>query len=144
MFLVKDRRLGMDNYVFTQTDPRAEGYKGEVIEGVTLEYDMNDIHSWPDGQPSPKPQLGRDPKNAKRYKVFKFPDQLKDAGFEYIHFNTPFFAYSWSDYRKNYYPVPDEYAKKMTQDEWFDFLEEADFAAKIRRKLNEPRRTEDR
>jgi hypothetical protein len=79
MFLVKDRRLGMDNYVFTQTDPRTEGYKSDVIEGVTLDYDMNAIHLWPDRQPRPNPQLGRDPKNPKHYKVFKFREELDDA-----------------------------------------------------------------
>ena len=34
MFLVKDRRLGMDHYVFTHTNPHGEGYKGDVIEGA--------------------------------------------------------------------------------------------------------------
>ena len=139
MFLVKDRRLGMDNYVYTQTDPRTEGYKGDVIEGVTLDYDMNAIHRWPHGQPSPNPQLGRDPNNSTHYKVFKAPDELRAEGFEFVHFNTPFVEYSWSDYRKRYYPVPEEYAKTMTQDEWFDFLEETDSAAKIRKKkMSEP------
>jgi hypothetical protein len=128
----------MDNYVFTQTDPRLEGYKDNVIEDVILAYDMNAIHLWADGQPRPNPQLGRDPKNPKHYKVFKFPEELQSAGFEPVYFNTPFVAYSWSDYRKRYYPVPDEYAKTMTQDEWFDFLEEADSATKIRKKLSEP------
>jgi len=137
MFLVKDRRLGMDNYVFTQMDPRTEGYKGDVTESVTLDYDMNTIHEWPDGQHRPNPQLCRDPQNPKHYKVFKFPAELRAAGYEFVHVNTPFLAYSWSDYRTRYYPVPEEYAKTMTQDEWFDFLEETDFATKIRKKQNE-------
>jgi hypothetical protein len=140
MFLIKDRRLGMDNYVFTQMDPRTEGYKGDVIEGVTLDYDMNAIHRWPHGQSRPDPQLGRDPNNPAHYKVFKFPDELHAAGFEFVHFNTPFLAYSWSDYRKRNYPVPEEYAKTMTSDEWFDFLEEQDSAAKIRKKMTEPKK----
>ena len=138
MFLAIDRRLGMDNYVFTQTDPRTEGYEGDVIDGVSLDYDMNAIHHWPDGQPHPNPQLGRDPKNPKHYVVFKCPDELRAAGFKFVHFNTPFVAYSWPDYRK-LYPVPEEYAKTMTQDEWFDFLEEADIAAKIRKKMSAPK-----
>lgn len=139
MFLVKDRRLGMDKYVFTQMDPRAEGYKGDVIEGVALKYDIEAIHNWPDGENRPNPQLGRDPNNTKLYKVFKFPEELQAAGFEFVYSNRPFFAYSWSDYRKQYYPIPAEYAETMTQDEWFDFLEEADFAAKIRKKMSEPK-----
>lgn len=140
MFLIHDRRLAMDNYVFTQTDPRTDGYKGEVIEGVTLDYDMNAIHHWPDGERRPDPQLGRDPKNPAHYKVFKFENELRAAGFRLIHSSTPFLAYSWSDYRKRYYPVPEEYAKTMTQDEWFDFLEDADSAAKIRKRMNEPQK----
>jgi hypothetical protein len=140
MFLVKDRRLGMDTYVFTQTDPRTERRKGDVIEDVTLDYDMNAIHSWPYGQPRPDPQLGRDPKNPRHYKVFKFPEELRSAGFEFVDSNTPFVEYSWSDYRKRYSPVPEEYAKRMTQDEWFDFLEEADSATKIRKKISEPKK----
>jgi hypothetical protein len=143
MFLIKDRRLGMDNYLFTQTDPRLEGYKDDVIEDVDLDYDMNAIHLWPYGQARPSPQLGRDPKNPKHYKVFKSLKELRAAGFDLIHSNSPFVAYSWSDYRKRFYPVPEEYAKTMTQDEWFDFLEEADSATKVRKKMsgpNEPNR----
>ena len=138
MYLAKDRRLGMDNYVFTQTDPRTEGYKGDVIEDVTLDYDMNGIHLWPNGKGPPKPQLGRDPKNPLHYKVFRLPQELHAAAFEFVHFNAPFVAFSWSDYRKHYYPDPEEYAKAMTPDEWFDFLEETDAATKIRKKMSEP------
>jgi hypothetical protein len=143
MFLTKDRRFGRDNFVFMQTDPRAQGYKGEVVEGVTLDFDMNQIHLWPDGQPQPNPRLGRDPKDPKHYRVFNFPIDLHSAGFEVIHEGVPFVVYSWSDYRKSYYPVPEEYAKEMSSDEWFDFLEEADFATRLRKKMNgvdEPKR----
>ncbi len=142
MFLVKDRRLGMDKYVFLYADPRPEGYRGEVTEGVTLDYDMNGVHLWPDGQPCPNPQLGRDPNDPKHYQVFKFPEELNAAAFRLVHSSTPIVAYSWSEYRKRYYPVPEDYAKSMTQDEWFDFLEEADSATRIRKKLielNNPR-----
>jgi hypothetical protein len=55
MFLVKDRHFGMDNFVFTHLDPRPEGYKGDVLEDVTPDYDMNAIHSWPAGHPAPNP-----------------------------------------------------------------------------------------
>jgi hypothetical protein len=137
MFLVKDRRFGTDKYVFTHTDPRTDGFKGDVIEDVTLNYDMDAISRWPEGQPRPNPQLGRDRQNPKHYKVFKFPKDLDPAKYEIVSPNSPFVVYSWSDYRKDYYPVPEEYAKTMTQDEWFDFLEEADIAAKIRKKMSE-------
>jgi hypothetical protein len=137
MFLVKDRRFGMDNYVFTRTDPRSEGFKGEVIEGTTLEFDMNAIFLWPDGEPQPNPQLGRDPKNPRHYKVFKSPDDLHASGFEFVHSYAPVVPNSWSNYRKHYYPSEQDFAK-MTQDEWFDYLEEADTGARIRKKLYEP------
>ncbi len=133
MFLVKNRRLGRDNFVFTQKDPRTDGYIGDVIEDVTLDYDMNAVYSWREGEASPNPQLGRDPQNRKRYRVFKFPQELEAAGYELIHSNTPFVVFSWSDYRKQYCPKPEEYASDMTQDEWFDFLDEADIATRIRK-----------
>jgi hypothetical protein len=136
MFLVKDRRLGMDNYVFVATDPRKDGFAGDVTEGATLDYDMNRIHIWPYGEASPQPQLGLDPANPKHFKVFKFSQELSDSGFQFVNFNTPFVVHSWSEYRKRYYPVPEEFAKTMTQDEWFDYLDEADSAAKLRRKQN--------
>ena len=137
MFLVKYRRLGMDKYVFTQVDPRSEGYKGDVIEDVTLKYNEEKIHLWLDGEPCPDPQLGRDRRNPKLFKVFKFPNELNEAGFEFVHNNAPFVAYSWSDYRKRYDPVPEEYVKRMTRDEWFDFLDEVDSAARLRNTLSE-------
>lgn len=140
MFLIKDRRFGMDNFVFTQTDPRTEGYTGDVSEDVELVYDMNAIHRWPNGQPRPDPQLGRNPHNPKQYKVFKSPEELRDSTFELVHFNTPFVEYSWSDYRKRFHPIPEEYAKSMTQDEWFDLLEERDSATRIRKSINEPKK----
>ena len=72
--MVKDRRLGMDRYIFTWKDPRDDGYDGDVIEGVDLKYDLIEVHRWPEGQPRPDPQLGRDPSNKKNYKVFKSPE----------------------------------------------------------------------
>jgi hypothetical protein len=138
MFLVKVRRLGRDDYVFTHTDPRTEGFKGDVTEGVTLKYEWKEIVEWPEGQPRPNPQLGRDPNEPKLYRVFKYPAELHAAGFELVYPNTPFVEYSWSEYLKRYYPVPEEYARSMTQDEWFDFLEGTDSATKIRKMTSEP------
>lgn len=138
MFLVKDRRFGMDQFVFTNIDPREEGYKGDVLENVSLNYNMDAVHAWSSGLPRPNPRLGRDPNNSSHYKVFKSPEELEESGFQLVHMNTPIVAHSWSEYRKQYYPVPEEFAGKMTQDEWFDFLDEADAAAKIRKKLSQP------
>jgi len=135
MFLVKDRRLGMDNHVFTRTDPRLDGFNGDVTDNVMLDYDMNQIHLWPEGDPRPEPRLGQDPQNERHFKVFRSPEELETTGYKLVNVNTPFVASSWSDYRRQYYPVPEEFAKKMTQDEWFDYLEEADAATKFRKKM---------
>ncbi|MBX9679007.1 MAG: hypothetical protein K2X38_09610 [Gemmataceae bacterium] len=140
MFLVKDRRLGMDHFIFTQMDPREDGYRGDVIENVSLDYDMNAVHRWPEGLGRPDPQLGRSPGDPSHYKVFKSHNELSESGFKYVHFNTPFVAYSWEDYRKRYYPIPEEFAKRMTEEEWFDFLDDADAAQKVRQTMSEPKK----
>lgn len=132
MFLIKDRRFGMDHYVFTYKDPRVEGYQGETIEGVTLDYDLEKIHLWPEGTRMPNPRLGRDPLNTKHYKVFKFPENLNEEQYELVSNNTPIVVNSWINYRKSFYPEPEDFANSMTSDEWFDFLEQADAAWKIR------------
>lgn len=138
MFLIKDRRVGMDYYVFTQLDPRTNGYRGAVIENVSLDYDMNAIHRWPDGEPRPAPRLGRDPKNPVNYRVFKFPHELEAAGFEFIDYNTPLVAYSWLDYKRQY-PRLAEVVETIGEDEWSAQLDEIDEVTKLlRQKDTEP------
>lgn len=132
MFLVEDQRPGIHNFVFTQLDPRLDGFKGPVIEGVSLDYDILSITSWPDGRPSPQPQLGRDPANPKHYKVFKYPKELHDLGFEFVHDNSPIVVYSWHEFRKMI-PMPNEIAEKLETPEWFDYLDEIDTATLHRR-----------
>jgi hypothetical protein len=132
MFLIKEQRLGTDYFVFTHTDPRKEGYRGEVIDGVSLDYDMNAVHLWPDGEPFPEPQLGRDPTNAKHYKVFKFPHELHASGYEFVHVNTPIVAYSLRDYRRMF-PV---LAEMLDQAEWDTDLDEIDETTKRRRQAD--------
>lgn len=134
MFLIKYRRYGMDNYVFIERDPRTEGYQGEIVDDdVSLVYKWDHIHAWPYGQHAPSPRLGRDPKNPKHYEVFKFPDDMDRAGYELVSMNTPFFATTWSTYKKQFDPE----LHKIPADAWFDELEKADAAAKIRRRMDE-------
>ena len=130
MFLTKDRRMGMDYYVFTQLDPRTEGYRGVVSENVSLDYDMNAIHQWPHGEARPAPRLGRDPKSPLHYRVFKFPHELEEAGYEFIDYNTPLVAYSWLDYKRQY-PRLSEVADRIGEDEWSAELDEIDEATKL-------------
>ena len=66
MFLIIDHRYGIDNHVFIARDPRKEGYEGDVTENANLIYKWDYIHSWPYGEPSPSPRLGRDPQNPNR------------------------------------------------------------------------------
>jgi hypothetical protein len=139
MFLVKDRRFGIDTDIFLHTDPRNEGYKGDVIEGVELDYDMNAIHRWPQGDRRPEPRLGRDPKNDKRYKVFRSPEDLAAAAYELVNVNTPIIDDTWLNYRRKYNPDPNDLAQ-IPQDDWFDYLEKGDAAAKFRNKLHEPQK----
>jgi len=60
MFRVEDRVMAEFSQVFTVEDPRKDGYKGNKIEeGVSLDYDMETVHSWPNGARSPEACLGR-------------------------------------------------------------------------------------
>jgi hypothetical protein len=133
MYLIQDRRYGQDHFVFTHVDPRTEGYGGKVEEGVQLDYDMNSVHHWRQGEPRPAPQLGRDPANPKHYQVFKFPDELQIAGFELVSSQAPILVYSWLDYRK-LVPLPHEVAEKMDLHEWFEVLDSSDEGMKLRRR----------
>ncbi len=99
MFLVEDRRYGVTHCVFTVEDPRKSGFKGDVQEGVSLDYDQEAVHVWPDGQRRPEAVLGRDPSNPKHYQVFKYRDELRSAGYEEASGRAVVFG-SWSDYVK--------------------------------------------
>jgi len=139
MYLVKDRQFGMDRCVFTHTDPRTEGYRGDVAEKVNLDYDMNRIHSWPDGERA-CPELGQDQSNPNFYKVFKFPAERNASGFALIGSGAPFVFYSWADYRDQINPPPERFAPRLTGDEYFNYLEDADAVVQVRKATdqNEP------
>jgi hypothetical protein len=132
MYLIQDRRYGQDHFVFTHINPKTEGYKGDVAEDVQLDYDMNAIHLWPRGETRPNPQLGRNPQNPKHYKVFKFPQDLLDSGFELVSPDAPIVFDSWLKYRE-LIPWPHEVAEKMELNEWFDLLDSSDEGMKLRR-----------
>ncbi|MDB5307597.1 MAG: hypothetical protein JWO38_1799 [Gemmataceae bacterium] len=135
MYLIIDHRLGLRNFVFILTDPRKEGYKGDVDEGVSLDYDVLAIPTWPDGEQRPEPNLGRDPTNPKRYKVFKFPRELREARFEFVDSKTPVVDYSWQDYLEKT-PMPSELAEKLGPDNWSDYLDKVDEGVRLRRQKN--------
>jgi hypothetical protein len=130
VFLVEDKRHGMTNLIFTWEDPRKAGYKGKVIEGVTLEYDMVAVHRWPDGHARPQACVGRDPENPNHYKVFKYGSELQAAGYQPVPGTAIPFG-SWEGYAKIQLLPPDP---DQTDDEpWYDYLDKLDEDSRRRR-----------
>jgi hypothetical protein len=130
LFRFKDQRHGVTNVIFTLEDPRKSGYQGNVEEGVTLDYDMEAVHSWSDGSPRPDACLGRAPDDPKHYKVFKYRSELQSAGYEPIP-GTPLLLGSWNQYAtvQQLPPDPDQ-----TDDEpWYDYLDRLDEDSRHRR-----------
>src|SRR5438552_3032243 len=99
MFLVEDNRDGATYVVFTWKNPRKDGYAGNVTEGVGLDYDMEEVHSWADGEDCPEAVVGRANDDPKRYKVFKYRRELQSAGYQPVPGTAVVFS-SWADYLK--------------------------------------------
>ncbi|HYT93680.1 MAG TPA: hypothetical protein VEL76_33485 [Gemmataceae bacterium] len=134
MFLVKDTRHGATYLVFTWNDPRKDGYKGNVIEGVSLDYDMEAVHSWPDGEARPEACVGRKPDKPKHYKVFKYRSDRRAAGYQPVAGTAVVFG-SWSDYVKLHPDV--DYLVKLDADKWFKHLDDLDEVSRLRRRERE-------
>src|SRR5947207_3689825 len=97
MFLVKDERQGSTYLVFTWEDPRKDGFIGEVIEGVSLDYDVNAVHRHSDGHIRPEGCVGQAAENPKQHKVFKYTSELQPAGYHPIAGTAHVFG-SYSEY----------------------------------------------
>lgn len=135
MFLVEDKRHGLTYLVFTWEDPRKSGYKGTVTEGVNLDYDMETVHSWPDGEEAPEPTVGRDPKRPKDYKVFKYERDREKEGYLPITGEAVVFG-SWKEYTKLHLVPPDP---ALTDDQqWYDYLDKLDEDSRRRRLKSQP------
>ena len=124
MFLAVDDRLGLKNWVFTWKDRCKDDYQGEVVEGVELNYDLQAVHVWHDGQEMPKPCLGQDPKNAKFFKVFRNPNELHPAKL-YPTARDGSFIRLLGRYCA-IINIPEE----ADEAQWFDYLDELDEAAR--------------
>ena len=132
VFLVEDKRHGMTNLVFTSEDPRKAGYKGNVIDGVILDYDMEAVHSWPDGHDAPEACVGRAPDNPKHYKVFKYRSELQADKYQPVPGTALRFG-TWKEYVKVQLLPPDP---DQTEDEpWYDYLDKLDEDSRRRRQL---------
>ena len=132
MFLVEDKP--MTNLVFIEEDPRKAGYTGDVIEGVTLDYDMLAVHRWSDGDPAPEACVGRDPDHPNHYKVFKYNSELQSAGYQPVEGTAVEFD-SWSDYLR--FRRPDylrfRHPDLLQDEQWYEVLDELDEASRRRR-----------
>lgn len=127
MFLVEDQRLGTTSLVFTVEDPQKAGYKGSVIEGVKLDYDIFAVHEWADGAPRPEACVGRDPDNPKHYKVFKYKSDLQNAKYEFVPGKARVFE-SWPDYLRAFHP------DLLDDERWYAYLDQLDEDARVRRR----------
>lgn len=130
MFLVKDQHHGATLLVFTWGDPREDGYKGDVIEDVTLDFDKDAIRDYPDFRARSKLAMGRRGDDLKHYKVFKYSSERESAGYQPVA-GTPVVFGSWSDYLRSHRP------EQLAEDQWFDFLDTVDEAARSRRQRDE-------
>jgi len=131
MFLAEDKRDGATYLVFTWKNPEKDGYAGQVIEGVDLDYDMEAVHSWPDGDDSPEACVGRANDNPKRYKVFKYRRELQPAGYQPVAGTAVVFG-SWADYLKVRHP------EDLPEEEWYASLDQIDEASRQRRQRAQP------
>jgi len=80
MFLVEHVWNGMTHLVFTDDEPRGDGFDGTVIEGVSLEYET-ESPEWRDGEASSEECLGRHPDEPKEYRVFRSNLLCRESGF---------------------------------------------------------------
>jgi hypothetical protein len=92
MFRTHDREKNCQ--VFTQKDPRQDGFTGGVEEDVTLHYSQ-DVHLRRPGEDSPEVVVGLT--GPKAYKVFKYDRERQQAGAQWIAGNM-FVCSSWTDY----------------------------------------------
>jgi len=99
------------NLVFTEKDPRDDGFHGEVEEGVGLDYDMVAVHAKPDGEKTPECVLGRT--GPGKYKVFKYRGELQQARAVPVPGNVAPPYYSWLVYVKIAYGELTEDQKKL-------------------------------
>jgi len=131
-FLIKDTRHGMTNLVFTYEDPRKVGFKGAVDAGVSLDYDMETVHSWPDGSEAPEVCVGQDPDDPNHYKVFKYERDRESEGYRPVP-GTPIVFGSWNDYKKLSLVPPNPDPEQTPDDLWYDYLDRLDIDSRSRR-----------
>ena len=132
MFLVIDQRYGTTCLVFTWENPRKSRFTGDVVEGVSLAYDMEAVHRWPDGDPRPEVCVGRDKNDPRHYQVFRYRRDCDAAGYVAIP-GIPLVFGSWSYYSGVQLRPP---SPEQTDDEqWYEYLDKLDEGSRRRRRM---------
>jgi hypothetical protein len=78
-----------DLYLFTEQNPRDEGFDGSVQAGVTLDSDYPEILRWPQGSP-PGHWLGVSDSDDTAYRIFPSREDCLSARY------TPLSTHFWS------------------------------------------------
>src|SRR5262245_35258029 len=104
MFRVHDREKNFQ--VFTQKDPREDGYVGEVEADATLDYSQ-DVYVQRDGEDRPRQVIGLIAPRA--YKVFKYDRERQQSGAQLIP-GMIRVCYSWADHLEGRVAVYDNSA----------------------------------
>jgi len=97
MFHIFDNRPGCNQHVFTDQDPRDDGYLGEVDENCKIETPEN-LFAHPYGAKRPNPTiLAVSQNNSKCFREFASAEEAQRAGFEVLSGYPGIFP-RWSDY----------------------------------------------
>lgn len=123
MYLVEDNRHGTTYLVFTWEDPQKTGYSGPLRANIELDYDMEAVHSWPNGHEAPEECVGRSTSDPNQYKVFRNSRARQSENYEPVEGMVAVFG-SWRDYLKllEHPPKPNQ----IGEVKWYDYLDEVD------------------
>jgi hypothetical protein len=95
-----------ETYVFTDRDPRQEGFAGRVREDVSLREEFPEILRWPEGK-RPDHWLGVSQQDETDYRIFPSTQDCTSAGFKPL--TTRYWAGgSWEEWDKTRRPLPNK------------------------------------
>jgi hypothetical protein len=93
-YLIQDPETSC--YVFTEEDPRQDGFTGPVQEGVELEFTREDPGAA--GVTAPAPCLGVSQTDGRRYRVFPYRSDCRRAGYNALSERYAVHA-TWAEYQ---------------------------------------------
>ena len=116
-YLVTDERVGPPVLVFTLKNPQSDGYDGDVDEGITLDYDMDAVHIWSEGEESfPRTQLAEIRQTLNIIKFSSMTVSVRPKVSRQISANYSVNV-TWTDYLKLHR------ADELPESVWFDELD---------------------